>query len=422
MKIPKTFTSLGFRDYRLLWLSSAMANSGQYAFTVSASWLIFSLSKSSVLVGLIMFATMISGVVFGPIVGVLVDRFDRRKLLSFAIFFNACNTGCLALLSATGLATPWLVIGSAFLLGIFFNLQMTCTNTILPNIVPKQSLFNATALQGSVQQGSAFLGSAMASPLLAFVGPVSVFALCWLLYTLAGIQSLWIRVEQPKSTLEKLQIKKLFQPVMEGVVYIRKTPALGLLILIVFLHCLLTMAYTSMLPQFIQDDLAADSGIYGTLMMFIGLGAILGNLCTASITSPRKQGILYILMAVGSGLSLLALGLTKTSIIAFIVGFIVGGSQAVFMAISLSFVLQRANDEFRGRVASVNFIMASGAMAIGNFLYGSISKAIQPNISMLLSGGIFVMFIFVLVLVSPTLRSLYQKPALANDKQMSGVV
>jgi len=422
MKLPKTFASLGYRDYRLLWLSSAMANSGQYAFTVSASWLIYSLSKSSVLVGLIMFATMIPGVVFGPIIGVLVDRFDRRRLLSFAIFFNACNTGCLALLSAIGLITPWVIIGSAFLLGVFFNLQMTCTNTILPNIVPKQSLFNATALQGSVQQGAVFLGSAMASPLLAFVGPVSVFGLCFLLYAGAGTQSLWIRVEQPKSTLGKLQVKKLFQPVMEGIVYIRKTNALGLLIIIVFLHCLLTMAYTSMLPQFIQDDLAADSGIYGSLMMFIGLGSILGNLCTASITSPRKQGILYIMMAVGSGLSLFALGLTKATIIAFIVGFIVGGSQAVFMAISLSFVLQRANDEFRGRVASVNFIMASGAMAVGNFLYGSLSKMIEPNINMLSSGALFVLFILIMIVVSPTLRALYQKPALGNEKQVSGVV
>ncbi|MDF2680326.1 MAG: major facilitator superfamily 1 [Brevibacillus sp.] len=423
MKIPKTFASLGYRDYRFLWFSTAIANSGQYAFTVAASWLIFSLSNSTALVGAAVFATMIPGVLFGPIIGVLVDRFDRRFLLSIALFSNACNTGCLALLSSIGIVTPGVVIASAFFLGISFNLQMTCTNAIMPDLIPKSALFNATALQGSVQHGAGFLGSAMASPLLVLVGPFAVFSLCFLLYAAAGMQSLRIRTNQaPRAQSGTLRIGSLFRPVAEGIVYMRRTPVLALLMVMVGLHCLLTMAYTSLLPQFIRDDLTADSGIYGTLMMFIGLGAILGNLSTASISTPRGQGILYIVMAIASGLSLIALGLTHTPLFAFIVGLTVGGSQAVFMAINLSFVLQRASDEYRGRVASVNFITASGAMAVGNFLYGSLSQIIPPKFNMLITGGSFVVVVVVLLLLSPTLRSFYQKSALAKKNQVSSAV
>ncbi|WP_170289725.1 MFS transporter [Cytobacillus depressus] len=422
MKIPKTFASLGFKYYRYLWISSALANSGQYSFTVAASWLIFSLSDSTALVGTAVFATMIPGVLFGPIIGVLVDRYDRRKLLTTALFFNACNTGCLALLSILGFITPWVIITSAFFLGICFNLQNTCTNATMPGLIPKNTLYNATALQGTISHGAGFLGSAMASPLLVFVGPESVFALCCLLYTGAGIQSLWIRTNQSTSSLGNLNARNFFQPIIEGFAYIRKTPALGLLIVMVFFHCLLTMAYTSLLPQFIRDDLGADSGIYGSLMMFIGLGAILGNLSTASISTPRGQGILYIITALASGVSLFLLGLTNTALLAFIVGLTVGASQAVFMAINLSFVLQRANDVFRGRVASVNFILASGAMAIGNFVYGSLSKFIPPKINMLSTGGTFVILTIVLLLISPTLRSLYKKTEQVKEKQVTSVV
>ncbi len=421
MRIRETFASFRFRYYRYLWFTSAMANSGQYAFTIAASWLIFSITGSTALVGVAVFATMIPGVLFGPIIGVLVDRFDRRRLLSIALFINACNTGCLALLSGLGVATPWVVITSAFFLGICFNLQMTCNNAIMPDLIPKDSLFNATALQGSVQHGAGFIGSALASPLLVLVGPVAVFALCCLLYTGAAVQSIRIRTNQTKPSSEKLRLRSLFRPVVEGVIYIRKTPVLSLLIVMVGFHCLLTMAYTSLLPQFIQEDLAADSGIYGTLMLFIGLGAILGNLSTASISSPRGQGILYIITAVASGLSLFALGLAYTPLLAFVVGLTVGASQAIFMAINLSFVLRHAASEFRGRVASVNFIVASGAMAIGNFLYGSISHIIPPKINMLYTGGGFVVLVLIYLLLSPTLRSLYQKTASTKETAISSV-
>ncbi|WP_462411521.1 MFS transporter [Neobacillus sp. Marseille-QA0830] len=423
MKIPKTLASLGYRDFRLLWFCSALANSGQYAFTVAASWLIFSLSKSSALVGTSMFATMIPGVLFGPIIGVMVDRLNRRKLLSIAVFINACNLGLLALLCIIGVVTPWIIIASSFLLGICFNIQNTCTNAIMPSLIPKETLFNGTALQGTISHGAGFLGSAIASPLLVIVGPYAVFILCFLLYIGAGIQSLWIRTSQTVLKTDRLNVKNLFHPLFEGFVYIRKTPMLGLMMVMVGFHCLFTMAYTSMLPEYISHEIGGDGGVYGTLTMFIGLGAIIGNLSTASISTRRGQGILYIVMAIASGVTLFFLGLSKTAFIVFLVGLTVGGSQAVFMAINLAFVLRLANEEYRGRVASINFIMASGAMALGNFVYGSLSEHISPKVNMLTTGSIFAIMVVLLLIFFPGLRSLYQKnPVVSKEQNVSANV
>ncbi|WP_010280484.1 MFS transporter [Bacillus timonensis] len=417
MKIPKTLASLGYRDYRLLWISSALANSGQYAFTIAASWLIFSISKSSALVGVAMFATMIPGVLFGPIIGVLVDRVHRRKLLTVAVFLNAMNLGTLTILSIAGLVTPWVIIACAFLLGICFNVQMTCTNAMMPSLIPKEILFNGTALQGTISHGAGFLGSAIASPILVLFGPYAVFGLCFLLYVAAGTQSLWVHFSQTITSTDRLNIKNVFKPILEGFVYIKGTPLLGLMILMVFFHCFLTMAYTSLLPEFISTEIGGDSGIYGTLTLFIGLGAIIGNLSTASISTMRGQGVLYIVMAIASGVTLFFLGLTKSAYMAFFIGLTVGGTQAIFMAINLAFVLRFANDQFRGRVASVNFIFASGAMALGNFLYGNLSEFIPPKLNMLTTGSLFTILVIIMLVFSSGLRSLYQKQENFPTKQ-----
>jgi MFS family permease len=150
-----------------------------------------------------------------------------------------------------------------------------------------------------------------------------------------------------------------------------------------------------------------------------GLGAIIGNLSTAAISTPRAQGILYIIMAAASGLSLVILGLSHSVWLAFIVGLTVGASQAVFMAINLSFLLRYAKESYRGRVTSVNFMIASGAMAVGNFLYGALSRYVPPKISMVLGGSSFVLWVLFLLLISSAFRSLYAKVSPVNEDSVT---
>lgn len=409
MKLPQMFASLAFRDFRLLWFSTAFANSGQYAFAVTASWLVFSLSQSTVLVGMTVFASMIPGVVFGPFVGVLVDRFDRKRLLMFSFLLSASNIGCLSVLLTSGVKSPWLIIASAFVLGISFNMQITCTNSLMPAIVPKHSLFNATALQGSVQHGSGFYGSGIASLILMFGGPYAVFYGSFFLYLGALLLSLAIRAQPVADLNNALTPATIFQPIAEGFTYITRKPDLRNLIIIVGAHCFLTMAYMSMMPEHVHHHISSDSTVYSMLMMFVGLGAIVGTLGIASVTSQRRQGKLYIFTALASGLTLFMLAYMHNPELVYVIAFLVGGTQAAFMAINLSFVLERANDEFRGRVASVNFITASGSMALGNFLYGAISKVVPAQTTMAVTGGGFVLLVCLLFMFSDTFRLYYRR-------------
>jgi MFS family permease len=318
----------------------------------------------------------------------------------------------------SGFASPWFIIASAFLLGISFNIQITCTNSLIPELVPKASLFNATALQGSVQQGAGFFGSGIATPILSLLGPVAVFFTCFLLYMGAVLQTLKVRPKPSLPTPEtrstevkrgSFSIRNVFKPILQGFAYILRTPEIRSLIFIVGAHCVLTMSYMSLLPEHIQNYLKAGQGVYGTLMMFIGLGAVAGTLAIASITSPKGQGRIYLFSAILSGLTLCTFSMVQTPAIIYIIGIAIGGTQAIFMSINLSFVLERASSEYRGRVASANFIVASGGMALGNFIYGQIASRVPGHVTMLVTGGAFVILVFVLILFSDTFRRFYRR-------------
>ncbi|TCP23771.1 MFS-type transporter involved in bile tolerance (Atg22 family) [Scopulibacillus darangshiensis] len=422
MGIPRIITSLGFKGFRLLWLSTALGNSGKWAFTVAASWAIFSLTHSTSLVGAVMFASMIPSVLFTPLAGVLADIFNRRYLYSFSLFISALATGCLAVFQSIGYASPYLIIVCSFLMGAAISFQMTCTNALMPDLVPKSVLYNASALQGSVQQGAQFLGSLLASPLLVLFGPNVVFILCFILYTSAGILSLWIHLKQPSINTESFQVSRLLRPIGQGFAYIINKRLIGLIILLVGLHCFLTMSYTSLLPEFISHHLNAKSGVYGTLVMFVGLGAMLGTLSTAAISTARAKGFLYVITAAGSGLSLYIMGFVHMPLTAFLIGIMIGGTQAVFMALSLSFVLERTDIKYTGRVAGAYNVTAQGLMAIANFLYGPLSKIIPPNINMMITGGSFVIIAVLFLALSVHLKTLYQKSSGAKKIKGKGVM
>jgi len=283
---------------------------------------------------------------------------------------------------------------------------MTSSNAMLPNLVPKSMLFNAAALQGTVNQGSEFMGSALATPLLATLGPAAVFGLCFLLYAGAAGLSLVIHAPDMQVGVEAFQFRYIFRPMVEGVRYISRTKPLSTLTIVVGLHCALTMAYTVLLPEFAQQSLQGGKATYGTLMTVVGLGAIVGTIATAALTRKRGLGGLYAVTAVVSGAALFGLGNVHSPMLAYIAGFFIGSSQAVFMAVSLSFMMQPTEDRFRGRVSSVYSLMAAGFMAVATYGYGLLGTALAPKIIMLITGGLFPLLFLAGVVMSSELRSI----------------
>lgn len=387
---PALFQSWRFPPYRTLWLCVVVANSGRWILLLGSGWLLYNLTHSSFWVGASFFCVQGPALVVAPLAGVWADRYDRRHLLAVALALAALATSVLAVMTELGLASLALVLALTLLCGIAFSIQGTAWGSLLPNVVPRANLANAIALQGTARQGAEFLGPALAGPVLAFAGPGAVFGFAACCYGGALVLALHLRCRRPEPTLHG---RNPFGPMRAGLRYIRAVPLLGSVVFLVAFHCSLTMTYQGMLPQFAAGARGGDGTLYGALMAAIGLGAIAGTLALAAVANERWHGWGYALTAFASGGALIGLGLSRGATPAIAAAVAVGAAQAMFMAISLTFLQQLTADAYLGRVTGVYNFLASGAMAFVSWGLGGLATLIAPTALMTVAGGAFILVV-----------------------------
>lgn len=404
----RMITSLRFPDFRRLWLSFAASGSGNWTFTLGTGWLIHSLSHSPFWVGVGMFAQLGPALLVAPLAGVWADRFDRRRLTALALASAAVASGVLTALSVLRVNAVAPVVMLSLVYGAAGALLNTVGNALLPNLVPREALLNAVALQGVASRGSEFLGPLVASPLLVAYGPGAVFALCAGFNLLAALLALRITASSASAAGAGRPPARLFAPVVEGLRYVRNRPLLGTLVALVGLHCGLTMSYMGLLPALVGGSMNGGGGMYGDVMMLVGLGAMAGTLLLAPIEGRRLRGWLYLVSAVLSGASLVALAFSPGMMLAMVSSFVVGLSQAIFMTLSMALVQDLVDDGFRGRVSSLYFFLAMGLMALCNWLYGALGEVIAPRLVLGSVGLGFVAAVAGYALASGSLRRIVQ--------------
>ena len=379
-----------FPDYRRLWLCVVVANAGRWILALGVGWLLFNLTHSSFWVGASFFCIQGPALLVSPLAGVWADHYDRRRLLALALGLATLATGILALLTVLGVASVGPVLACTLLCGIAFSIQGTAWGSLLPNVVPRDVLPNAIALQGTARQGAEFLGPALASPLLAVAGPGAVFVFASCCYGSALLLALRIQARRLGPTHGW---GNPFAPLQAGLRYVRAVPLLGSVVFLVAFHCSLTMTYQGMLPQFAGGMAPGDGKVYGALMTAVGLGAIVGTVTLAAVSNRRWYGAGYLLTAAASGITLLLLGRSGGVDLALAAAVGVGASQSMFMAISLTFLQQLSADAYLGRVTGVYNFLASGTMAFVSWGLGGLANTTAPGTLMTATGGAFVVVV-----------------------------
>ena len=393
--------SLRYGGFRWLWVSNAAGNSGRWAFSMAIGWVTLELTHSGFWVGAVVFATSGPIILVSPVAGLLADQFDRRLVLAAAFGVSALASGLIALLSGLHLLSlpALLVLGLAF--GAGFSVQITAWNVIVPQLVPRNALLNAISLAAIARQGSEFVGPALATPLFVVAGPAAAFALCFGLYAVALLLTFPIPPVRP------LGYSGMLKPVSEGLRYMRAVPAVWLLIVLVGAHCTLTMAYMGLLPSFVAGTLHGGDRLFGTIMTVVGLGAILGSLLLAALTSARQRGPWLLVTGAVSGLSLSILGLAREPVMAIASAFLVGASQTMFMSVTLATVQEWARDEYRGRVTSVYNLLSGGPMALMGWGDGGLADVYPPAFVLVASGLAFLGVMAVMAIRFQSVRRLF---------------
>ncbi len=396
--------AIQYRDFRWVWLGSLGGQSAYWALIVARGVLVLALTESSTLVGITTFTAMAPRFVIPPLAGYMADRFDRRAVLAAAYGSQFCTAIILALLAYTETVAIWHIVALSLLDGGFRTFQITATQTLIPNLVPREHWLNAIALNQLALQGSRLVGPGLIAPLLLLYGPKAAFLASASFY-IVGIAS--VLAVHTRSTGELRIGARLGASLWVAVRYVWSNSQLRVLFIFIALHCAMTMSFESMLPVIARDSLNSADASVSYLMMGVGTGALFGVIGIAGLQSALGRGRLLLVAGFFSGLSMLVLALSDSVALALIGAAAMGASQAAFMAVGGAMVQSLAPDGMRGRITGLEQIYVGGTMALVNLSNGFAADAFgAPNVLLVLGSGFVVVVVASLTVAS--LRRIYQ--------------
>lgn len=400
--------ALQYQDFRTLWTANLLAGASAWALIVARGWVVYEITDSSLWVGLVTFMAMIPRVFATPIIGFIADRFDRQTVLSWTYGLNLAHNIALAMMITMELAGPWTLVILALMNGTFRASQQITTQSLVPNLVPKEHLLNAVALNQATQQGSRLVGPAAIAPLLLLVNIEAAFWLCSGFYLLGLIQTLRIST---RSRGDVDQSKSFVQNMMAGFIYVYSTPIVLAMVLLAVFHCSLTMSYESLLPVLSRESLSGGSGGANMLMMSIGAGALVSSIALAGVLNSAIRGRLFLILGIASGISYVAMGASSLAGLSMATAVILGVSTAGFMTVTHTIIQTIVPDGIRGRVSGVYNMHVGGSMAAANFLNGALSDWLNAPVVMAVTGIGFTLAIGLSVVHLPIRRIYFPKTA-----------
>lgn len=390
-------------DFRALWLGGACSSTSLWTLLLANAWIVYKLSDSSFWVGVSTFASM-SPYLIAPLGGMIADRAERRILVQVTRLATFGVTSVLFLLALFDVIEVWMVVAMALVQGVVRSIEIPADQALLANVVPAEDIGNAVALTSTTQHGTRAAGPLLAGPFLATVGVEGAYAVSAVLVLLSFTS---IRRVTVSSRGGVVRLADVAENLRGAVVYIRSTPPVLALFVLVFFHCSLTMSFDAMLPGFAETELHSPSGGFTVMTFGVGIGALIGTFALA-ITAGVRRGPLFFGTAIASGLSPILMGLSMYLPMAAFSATLMGSSQAMFMALSAVLLQEVVPDAVRGRVMSLYLMSAGGIMAIMNLAFGGLADTLGAPMLFAVPGAVFVAITLLTVVAGSNLRYIYR--------------
>lgn len=358
--------ALRHRNYRIFMGGQLISLIGTWMQTVAESWLVYRLTGSALLLGLAGFANRIPIFLLAPIGGAVADRYNRHRIVIATQVASMVLAAALAVLTLTHLVRIWHLMTIAALLGVVNAFDIPARQAFVVELVDREDLQNAIALNSSMFNGARVVGPAVAGVLVAAVGEGWCFLANSASYIAVIVGLLIMRVPRapaarPASVLEH---------VMEGFRFVSRSRPIVALLLLLGLISLMGMPYSVLMPIIADQTFHSGARGLGILMGSAGVGALLGALSLASRVGLQGYGRTIALAAIGFGLSLMAFSLARTLWLGVALLLPVGFAMMTQMAASNTLIQSMIPNHLRGRVMAVYSMMFMGMAPIGALLAG----------------------------------------------------
>jgi len=377
--------ALGSRNFRLFFFGQAVSLIGTWMQIIAMRWLVYRLTKSELMLGIVGFISDAPLFLLVPFAGVLVDRLKRHRIMVVTQALSALQAAVLAVLVLTDQVAVWHVFALGGLLGIVSAFDITARQAFIVDIIEdRNDLPNAIALNSFIFNGALLIGPAIAGVLIALVGEGPCFALNSLSY-LAVLGALFL-MKIPEKTFSASQLD-FKAAIMEGAAYtLASVPIRSILILVASVS-LVAASYTLLMPVFAEDILHGGPRVFGYLMSATGVGALAGAIFLAS--RSRLKGLAEIIVIAGAlyGVGLMALSFSRLLSIALIIALVLGFSLMMQMASSNTIVQSIVDDQKRGRVLSLFVMARRGVESLGSLLFGAIAHWVGTPATLIIGGA-----------------------------------
>lgn len=382
--LKHTFRSFRYRNYRLFFGGQGISLVGTWIQNIAMSWLVYDLTNSALLLGIVGFAGQIPTFFLTPFAGVLADRLNRRRILLVTQTLSMIQAFILAILVLTGNVTVWHIIPLSFFLGLVNSFDMPTRQSFVVDIVDKkEDLGNAIALNSSMFNGARLIGPSIAGILLATVGEGICFLLNGLSYIAVIIALLAMKIEQK----EKVNGKELLlNELKEGFTYAFGYKPIRYIIFIIGLISLVGMPYTVLMPIFAKEILNGGPHTLGFLMGASGTGALIGAVYLASRKELHDLGRNITIAVSIFGVGLIFFSLSKSFWLSMFLMLVTGFGMITQMASCNTMLQIIVDDEKRGRVMSFYTMAFMGMAPIGSLLAGSLAHIIGTPETVLVGG------------------------------------
>lgn len=373
----QTFASLRHRDYRLLWGTSLFHGAGMIVQQVTLGWLVYQLSGSAWLLGVLSGLRALPYFVFAPLAGVAADRFDRRRLLILVEVVLAVAALLFALDVATGHVKVWHAMLFGVITGSGFALNQPIRQSIISNVVPRHDLMNAIALNSAALNMTRVVAPLVGGVLIAFLGPALNFTLQGIFYAAIVLLLLPMRIPYREEAAGRGSVGK---SLVEGLRYVASQKPLMAQMLISYIPQLLIMPYGTLLPLFAEDILKIGPEGLGLLYAVTGVGALTGTLTIATLGNLPRKGLVVLLAVAIQGVALIAFGWSHWLGVTLVILLMMGISQMVFLATNNTIIQLLAPDAMRGRVLSI-YSLNHGMGPAGSLLMGGLTEMVGPAVT-----------------------------------------
>jgi MFS family permease len=394
--------SLRHRNYRLFFYGQTVSQIGTWVTRVATSWLVYRLTHSALMLGLVSFAGLIPTFILAPVAGVLVDRWNRHRVLIATQILAALQSAALAALTLAGSITIHEILVLSIFQGFINAFDFSVRQSFVVQMIDDRAdLPNAIAINSSMVNLARLVGPSFAGLLIATIGEGGCFAVDAVSY-LAVIATLFMMSIRPQAVKAEAP-KRILHELKEGLRYALDSRAIVSVIGLLALVSFMGMPYMTLLPMIVTKQLAGDAKTLGYLTAASGSGALLGALFLASRKTTQGLGWVVWAAALTFGTGLILFGLSSNFWFSLGMMFITGLGMMVQMASSNTVLQTITHEDKRGRVMSL-FVMAFAGMApFGGLFGGFLADRIGPSATFVWGGAACCVASLVF------LRSLYSK-------------